>query len=173
MVIPFIIVPNWINKQKTPLEPQYEGEDNYRAPYKTITQLSLITQMLSAMAILEQLPVEATILQQNNRGSWDVYVEDPHLQRYERKIRLDSNRDVWDITIIKEIWQSISSKIENEMMFNARMSKKAGRRKGLLVNKREIDELEKMLDAPAEDLFSHSVIHLIRMYDMVKVEMVT
>ena len=144
---------NWMNKQQTPLEPKYEGEDNYRAPYKTITQLSLITQMVSAVGLIEQLPVEATILQQNNRGSWDVYVDDPYLQRYDQKLRLNSNRDVWDIDIINEIWQSISPKIENEMMFNARMSKKAGRRKGLLVNKGKIDKLEKILDGGADNAF--------------------
>jgi len=143
----------WINKQQQPLDPQDEREGNYRAPYKTITQLSLITQMVSAMALIEQLPVEATILQQNNRGSWDVYVEDPYMQRYDRKIRLNANRDVWDINIINEIWQSISPKIENEMMFNARMSKKAGRRKGLLVNKGKIDKLEKILDGGADNAF--------------------
>jgi len=144
---------SWMDKQKQALDPQYEGEDNYRAPHKTITQLSLITQMLSAMALIEQLPVEATVLQLNNRGSWDVYVKDPYMQRYDEKIQLNSNRDIWDISIINEIWESISTKVDNEMILNARMSKKAGGRQGLLIINQEIDKLEKILDGGVDDAF--------------------
>ena len=161
----------WIKLQQSQLDPQKERADNYRAPYKTITEISLITQMLSAMALIEELPVEATVLQQNIRGSWDVYVDDPYMQRYDRKIHLDSNRDVWDIDTIKEIWDSISSNVEHELMFNARMSAKAGRRREMFENKQEIDELEKMLDAPGEDLFSFRN-PFNQMYNVVKVEMV-
>ena len=143
----------WCNDQSHPLDPKRENADNYRAPYKTITQLSLITQILSGMALIKELPMEAKVLQQNVRGARDVYVEDPYLQRYDRKIHLEPNRDVWDMNVITEIWESISPKIENEVMFNSRMSKKAGRRKEIIENEKEVAALEKILDSGADEAF--------------------
>ena len=161
----------WCSEQSRPLDPKWVAADNYRAPYKTITQLSLITQILSGMALIKELPMEAKVLQQNVRSAWDVYVEDPYLQRYDRKIHLEPNRDVWDMNVITEIWKSIALKIENEVMFNSRMSKKAGRRKEIRENEKEVAALENILDGGANDERFLTENPYRYLYEKIKLEM--